>query len=44
VSTQIRTDRLDAMSEAVAAVARGSFAVFRRIIRPGMLWNPFQTA
>jgi hypothetical protein len=29
----IKTDRLDAMSE--------SFAVFRRTIRPGMLWSPF---
>jgi predicted phage terminase large subunit-like protein len=37
----IKTDRLEAVTEAVAAVARDSFAVFRRIIRPGMLWNPF---
>jgi hypothetical protein len=37
----IKTDRLDAMTEANAASARESFAVFRRTIRPGMLWSPF---
>ena len=37
----ITTERLDAMTEANAAMARESFAVFRRTIRPGMLWNPF---
>jgi predicted phage terminase large subunit-like protein len=29
------------MTEANAAKARESFAMFRRTIRPGMLWNPF---
>jgi hypothetical protein len=37
----IETDRLDAITEANAAIARESFAVFRRTIRPGMLWSPF---
>jgi predicted phage terminase large subunit-like protein len=37
----IAAERLDAMTEANAAMARESFAVFRRTIRPGMLWNPF---
>ena len=37
----ITTECLDAMTEAIAAKARGSFAVFRRTIRPGMLWSPF---
>jgi predicted phage terminase large subunit-like protein len=37
----IETDRLDAVTEANAALARESFAVFRRTIRPGMLWSPF---
>jgi phage terminase large subunit-like protein len=37
----ITTERLDAMTEAIAATARESFAVFRRTIRPAMLWNPF---
>jgi predicted phage terminase large subunit-like protein len=37
----ITTERLDAMTEAIAAVARDSFAAFRRTIRPGMLWSPF---
>jgi predicted phage terminase large subunit-like protein len=37
----IETDRLDAITEANAALARESFAVFRRTIRPGMLWSPF---
>jgi hypothetical protein len=37
----IRTDRLDAITEANAATARESFAVFRRTIRPDMLWGPF---
>jgi hypothetical protein len=37
----IKTDRLDAITEANAAAARESFAVFRRTIRPGMLWSPF---
>jgi predicted phage terminase large subunit-like protein len=37
----VTTERLDAMTEAIAAAARESFAVFRRIIRPGMLWSPF---
>ena len=37
----IMTERLDAMTEAVAAMARESFAVFRRIVRPRMLWSPF---
>jgi hypothetical protein len=37
----ITTEHLDAMTEANAAAARESFAVFRRTIRPGMLWSPF---
>jgi hypothetical protein len=37
----IKTERLDALTEANAARARESFAVFRRTIRPGMLWSPF---
>jgi predicted phage terminase large subunit-like protein len=37
----ITTERMDAMTEAIAAMARESFAVFRRIIRPGMLCSPF---
>jgi predicted phage terminase large subunit-like protein len=37
----ITTERLDAMTEAIAATARESFAVFRRTIRPDMLWSPF---
>jgi hypothetical protein len=37
----ISTERLDAVTEANAAMARKSFAVFRRTIRPGMLWSPF---
>ncbi len=37
----ITTERLDAMTEAIAATARESFAVFRRTIRSGMLWSPF---
>ena len=37
----IKTDCLDAITEANAALARESFAVFRRTIRPGMLWSPF---
>jgi len=37
----ITTERLDAVTEANAAMARESFAVFRRTIRPGMLWSPF---
>jgi predicted phage terminase large subunit-like protein len=37
----IKTERLNAITEANAARARESFAVFRRTIRPGMLWNPF---
>jgi hypothetical protein len=37
----IKTDRLDAVTEANAALARESFPVFRRTIRPGMLWGPF---
>jgi len=34
------TDALDAITEVNAAAARESFAVFRRTIRPGMLWSP----
>ena len=37
----IKTDYLDAITEANAAAARESFAVFRRTIRPAMLWGPF---
>jgi hypothetical protein len=37
----ITTERLDAVTEANAAMARESFAVFRRTIRPGMSWSPF---
>jgi hypothetical protein len=37
----IKTDYLDALTEANAAAARESFAVFRRTIRPDMLWSPF---
>jgi predicted phage terminase large subunit-like protein len=37
----IMRERLDAMTEAVAAMARESFPVFRRIVRPRMLWPPF---
>jgi hypothetical protein len=37
----ITTERLDAVTEANAAMSRESFAVFRRTIRPGMLWSPF---
>jgi hypothetical protein len=37
----IKADRLYAIAEANAALARESFAVFRRTIRPGMLWSPF---
>jgi hypothetical protein len=37
----ITAERLDAITEANAAAARESFAVFRRTIRPGMLWSPF---
>ena len=36
-----RTDRLDAFTEANSAMARESFAAFRRTIRPVMLWSPF---
>jgi len=35
------TDALDAITEVRAAAARESFAVFRRTVRPGMLWWPF---
>jgi predicted phage terminase large subunit-like protein len=37
----IKTEHLDTITEANAAAARESFAVFRRTIRPGMLWSPF---
>jgi phage terminase large subunit-like protein len=37
----ITTERLDALTEANAAAARESFAMFRRTIRPDMLWGPF---
>jgi hypothetical protein len=37
----IKTDYLDALTEANAAAAREPFAVFRRTIRPDMLWSPF---
>ena len=37
----ITTEHLDVMTEAIAAMARDSFAPFRRIIRPNMLWGPF---
>ena len=37
----IKTDDLDVITEANAATARESFAVFRRTIRPDMLWSPF---
>jgi hypothetical protein len=37
----ISTERLDAVTEANAAMARESFGVFRRTIRPDMLWSPF---
>ena len=37
----IKTDYLDVITAVNAAMARESFAVFRRTIRPGMLWSPF---
>jgi hypothetical protein len=37
----ITTERLDAVTEAIAATARESFAVFRRTIRPDMSRSPF---
>jgi predicted phage terminase large subunit-like protein len=37
----IKTDRLNLITEANAAAARESFAVFRRTIRPDMSWSPF---
>jgi hypothetical protein len=37
----IKTDDLDVITEANAAAARESFAMFRRTIRPDMLWSPF---
>jgi hypothetical protein len=37
----IITERLDAVTEAIAAMARNSFVAFRHIIRPTMLWGPF---
>jgi hypothetical protein len=40
-STASVNDLLEAITAANAAVARESFAVFRRTMRPGMLWSPF---
>ena len=37
----IKTDCLDVITAVNAAMARESFAVFRRTIRPDMLWSPF---
>ena len=34
-------DLLEVITQANAAAARESFAVFRRTMRPGMLWSPF---
>ena len=36
----ITTERLEAVTEAIAAMARESFPVFRRIIRPTMVGGP----
>ena len=37
----IKTDDLDVITAVNAAAARESFAMFRRTIRPDMLWSPF---
>ena len=37
----IKTDYLDVITAVNAAMARESFAVFRRTIRPDMSWSPF---
>jgi phage terminase large subunit-like protein len=40
-STATVNDRLEAITDMNAALAREHFAVFRRTVRPGMLWSPF---
>jgi predicted phage terminase large subunit-like protein len=40
-STASVNDLLEVITEVNAAMARESFAVFRRTMRPGMLWSPF---